>query len=377
MIRSLLLSLFLLPVFCISFVSSCSAENIKNISVGILAGQKSARLQVNCPCNVISDSKTLKINAKASIEILPANHGFQVNGTYLEGTKLEIKPADKKAALATKIGEKSYRGNMQIFQKKDRLNVINLISAEDYLRGVVSKEMPQSWHAEALKAQTVAARSFVLYSKETGHPHSSEGYDVCATSHCQVYDGMAGERPETDAVIKATAGEVIYGNGKVLFAPFHSDSGGMTESNESVWGSKLFYLQPAEELRKGTQPWTVTADVQSKLGIGAIKKFELSPLSIGKGAKDRTASGRVKSIVFVGNKGRKVVSGGNFRSMLGLKSTLFDLKLVKGKVQVNGYGSGHGVGMSQYGAKAFAEKGYDYRKILEHYFKNVVVQKIY
>ena len=104
MIRSLLLSLFLLPVFCISFVSSCSAENIKNISVGILAGQKSARLQVNCPCNVISDSKTLKINAKASIEILPANHGFQVNGTYLEGTKLEIKPADKKAALATKIG---------------------------------------------------------------------------------------------------------------------------------------------------------------------------------------------------------------------------------------------------------------------------------
>jgi stage II sporulation protein D len=261
--------------------------------------------------------------------------------------------------------------------------VINRVTVEECLQGVVPEEMPPEWNAEAVKAQAVAARTYALHQRKR---HGKEGFDVCATTHCQQYGGVAAERTAANQAVKATAGEVLQSRGALVDALFHTDSGGMTENSEDVWGSRIDCLRAAKELRTETYPWekNVTAQQLSELlakrgkNIGEIKKIELSPIKIGKASKDRTISGRVKSVTFVGKNGRASVSGNDLRSMLGLKSTLFSMSLNRHVVFIKGYGWGHGLGMSQYGAKAYADsERWDYKKILQHYYNGAQLKKLY
>ena len=130
-------------------------------------------------------------------------------------------------------------------------------------------------------------------------------------------------------------------------------------------------------------PKTISrADLERKLAakghdIGKVRSIALSPLAIGRAAKDRTASGRVKTMTVKGTKGTATLSGTTWRSLLGLKSTLFDAKLAKDMVTFTGYGSGHGLGISQWGAERMAAKGASYAKILHHYYTGTTLQQMY
>jgi stage II sporulation protein D len=298
---------------------------------------------------------------------------------------LELTVEDERnlSKLVSTYDNKSYRGALRLLPRKGSLQLINRITAEEYLQGVVPEEMPAEWNPEAVKAQAVAARTYALRQRKR---HAKEGFDVCATTHCQQYGGMAVERAAANQAVKATSGEVLESHGALVDALFHTDSGGMTENSEDVWGSRIDCLRAAKEVRTETYPWekNITVEKFSELlvrrgkNIGTLKKIELSPIKIGKASKDRTVSGRVKQVTFVGKNGKASMTGNDLRSMLGLKSTLFGMTMNRNVLFIKGYGWGHGLGMSQHGAKAYADsEHYDYKKILQHYYRGAELKKLY
>lgn len=342
----------------------------RSVTVSLVGGKGMARTE---------GSKGASLAAGQSYDVRWQDGAFLIGREKLRGEVLTIRPS-RAGELA--LDGRRYRGALELRHKSGGLTAVNIVPVDDYLRSVVPEEMPTDWPAEALKAQSVAARSFSLASRGR---HASEGYDLCTTTHCQLYTGTAAEKTASTAAVRATRGEVLTYGGKPIEALFHTDSGGMTESSENVWGSHVPYLRTVRDAQIKTLPWTKTitrADLERKLAakghaIGKVRSIALSPLAIGRAAKDRTASGRVKTMTVKGTKGAATLSGTTWRSLLGLKSTLFDAKLTKDAVTFTGYGSGHGLGISQWGAKRLAETGKSYADILHHYYTGTTLQQLY
>lgn len=285
--------------------------------------------------------------------------------------------ADDKTAKKNDKGDKKekWQPEIKIGMTKDGKTIIKTVKIEDYLKNVLPKEIPTDWPTETMKAQAVAARTFAL--KNRGR-HAKDGYDLCTGTHCQVYEENV-SAPSGDAAIDATRGEVIVYGEKLIDALFHTDSGGMTENSEEVWGGELPYLRAVKEADLKTGAWTkkFAADkFVAAVGVDTVKKLELSRLEIGKAANDRTTSGRVKTMRIVGRKTTKTLSGNELRSIFSLPSTLFDAKIDGKEIIFSGFGAGHGLGMSQYGAKLLGATK-DYREILKHYYKNTEIKKLY
>ncbi len=326
----------------------------------------------------------LKYPAAQIIHVKIQGNEICVNGKPVSSDVLNFKEEKEGVAdsLRWSLKGKSYRGSLRITKQGAKLIVTNLIPTEDYLLGTVGEEMPPDWNAEALKAQVVAARTFALKNRKR---HAREGYDLCNTTHCQVYGGVGAEHPSVEQAVKMTHGEVLTYQGKLIDAVFHTDSGGMTENSQNIWGSDVAYLAPAKEIQQKTMPWNLSIPeakfiatlAKNGFSIGTLKRVELSPLVIGKEGKDRFLSGRVKAVKFIGTKGSVSISGNKLRDMFALRSTLFEMHLSRGSIGVQGYGWGHGLGLSQWGAQAFAKQGMKYDDILKHYYRNVAIKKLY
>lgn len=276
------------------------------------------------------------------------------------------------------IGNRWYRGRALIVPESDGLTAVNYVDLEAYLYSVVGGEMPSSWNLEALKAQAVAARSYVLYRRNTG---SNAVFDVGDTQTWQVYNGIEEEAPSTRAAVDATRGQVLTYNGQIIEAVFHSSSGGHTENVEDIWTSPLPYLRAVQDYDQGAPVYqwaeTFTADAmrQRITGVGNIIGFE--PVQL-------TPQGRVVRMRVIGDGGERVLTGSELRSALNLRSTLFtvapsaigplasagDSLPAPRSFRVDGRGFGHGLGMSQWGAAGLAQQGYNYAQILTHYYSN-------
>lgn len=357
------------------------AKQAPDLRVGLASGRASLTITPaeGKATAQTESSKTIALSANTAAAIRWQAGAFLVGREKLRGDVLTIRPS---GAGELALDGRRYRGALKLRHKGGGLTAVNVVPVDGYLLSVVPEEMPVDWPAEAIKAQSVAARSFALASRGR---HASEGYDLCTTTHCQLYTGTAAEKSASNAAIKATRGEVLTYGGKPIEALFHTDSGGMTENSEAVWGSHVPYLRAAKDTPAKTMPWTKTisrADLERKLAakghdIGKVRSLVLSPLAIGRSAKDRTASGRVKTMTVKGTKGTATLSGTTWRSLLGLKSTLFDAKLTKDAVTFTGYGSGHGLGISQWGAERMAAKGASYAEILYHYYTGTKLQQLY
>lgn len=364
-----------------SVTAAQPAKQAPDLRVGLASGRASLTItSAGGKATVQTESsKTITLTANTAAAIRWQAGAFLVGREKLRGDVLTIRPS---GAGELALDGRRYRGSLELRHKGGGLTAVNIVPIDGYLRSVVPEEMPVDWPAEAIKAQSVAARSFALASRGR---HASEGYDLCTTTHCQLYTGTAAEKSASNAAIKATRGEVLTYGGKPIEALFHTDSGGMTENSEAVWGSHVPYLRAAKDTPAKTMPWTKTisrADLERKLAakghdIGKVRSIALSPLAIGRAAKDRTASGRVKTMMVKGTKGTATLSGTTWRSLLGLKSTLFDAKLAKDMVTFTGYGSGHGLGISQWGAERMATRGASYADILHHYYTGTKLQQLY
>ena len=220
-------------------------------------------------------------------------------------------------ATPLKYGGKQYRGQFQVNAAKASLQLVNSVGLEPYLYGVVPREVPFHWPAEALKAQAVVARSYALAVRKSG------AYDVYADTRSQVYGGIAAEKPTTSAAVDATAGQVLLYKGKVATTYFFSTSGGRTASIEDVWarGEAVPYLVGVPDPYDTASPhhsWgpfpftaaklTSTFKVPGKLLDARVK---LNP------------SQRVAELTLVGTEGEVLVPGDVVRTKLGLRSTWF------------------------------------------------------
>lgn len=281
------------------------------------------------------------------------------------------------------IDGKWYRGRALVVPTSGGLTAVNYVDLEEYLYSVVGGEMPSNWHLEALKAQAVAARSFVLYRRQTG---ANTVFDVGDTTTWQVYEGIEDETPNTRAAVDATRGQVLTHGGRIIEAVFHSSSGGHTENVEDVWSSPLPYLRAVQDFDQEAPVYrwteTMTADAmrQRITGVGNILSF----------APERTTRhGRIISMRVTGDQGSRVLSGAELRQALNLRSTLFTVTSNPQQVAsaggaiappssftINGGGFGHGLGMSQWGAFGLARQGFNYQQILLHYYTGAALSRI-
>ena len=266
------------------------------------------------------------------------------------------------------IGDRWYRGKVQVVIIDRQLVAINHVDLEQYLYSVLGAEMSATFPAEALKAQAVAARTYALYRRQSS---SKKLFDVDSTQASQVYRGLSSEANTTQAAVNATLGQIISYQGKPILAVFHAASGGHTENVEDIWSDPLPYLRGVPDYDLGTPgyEWTKTfsnSELSQSLKIGNIKSI----------VPDKTTQfGSVVSITVSGDRSQ-TFTGSQLRTALKLRSLRFTITPVPDGVTFNGRGYGHGLGMSQWGAYNLAKKGQDYVSILAHYYHGVDLKKV-
>jgi len=269
-----------------------------------------------------------------------------------------------------RVGERDVRGDVVIKAQANGLLLINVLPLEDYLAGVLGSEMPKSFPDEALKAQAVAARTYALRKKlETYGADFHLGSSVLS----QVYGGLGREDPRTRAAVESSRGEVLTFELEPIEAYFHASCGGHTESGLSALGRDLPYLRPVEcpcGKLPGTR-WELTLKAKE---LKATLGKDVSSLAV----VARSETGRVRR-VRVGPD--RLLDAVAFRERLGytrLKSLAFDVEKGQGPdIRISGRGFGHGAGLCQWGAKLYADLGWDYRRILGHYYPGAELQTLY
>lgn len=280
----------------------------------------------------------------------------------------------------------SYDKNKKI--KLKRGNDIIEISLLEYLFGVVSAEMPASFHEEALKAQAVAARTYTISKMDKDIPEHNDA-DVCDNiNHCKAYiseeelidkygeswikeyySKIKNAVLETDGIIATYSGEPIN-------AVFHSTSSGMTENSKDVWSGDVPYLvSVVSEGEEESPRFEDTVKFSKDEFIKKISKSGKNPtfsddVSNWIGEILKNESGSIKNIKI----GGVDFKGTEVRELLGLRSTNFEIILGE-NITVNTKGNGHGVGMSQYGANYMAKHGYTYEQILKKYYTGINIDK--
>ena len=270
----------------------------------------------------------------------------------------------------------------------------NSFSLDEYLVGVLAAEMPASFPEAALRAQAVAARSFIL--RRVAHPPADgvhDGVPLCTDpAHCKGYESLSGEG-EAEAVfgsgcdaavarlraaVAETDGVILTYEGEAALAAFHAISGGRTESAEDVWGEAVPYLievdSPGEESAvKYTETTVYEPGELRELLTAAFPEAELDGDPEGwLTSIRRSPAGMIKSASLGGAE----VTGPEIRRVLGLNSADFTLSVRDGKAEIVTRGYGHGVGMSQYGARAMALSGADWREILLHYYPGCTLSSV-
>ena len=285
---------------------------------------------------------------------------FFVTKTFIKTEKINIK----------------YITSKTIKVKNEKTGQIKEIPFEEYIKGVVSGEMPASYNIEALKAQAVASRSYALY-----HMNGKE-YDVTNTTSSQVYleDEELKDKWKEDynkniekikkAIIE-TRGEYLTYNGEKVNAMFFAVSTGKTENSEEVFISKLPYLRSVSSTWDEKSPVfsdTVTMsinDFYKNLELPYEEKLKIEII-------EKTSTGRIKKIKI----NNKEMNARDIATKLKLRSSYFQINQNETKITINTKGYGHGVGMSQFGANEMAKEGNDYKKILKHYYEGTEIKKI-
>ncbi|MGG2063437.1 MULTISPECIES: stage II sporulation protein D [unclassified Bacillus (in: firmicutes)] len=269
--------------------------------------------------------------------------------------------------------------NVQVSVYRSKQKKVETVGIEDYVAGVVAAEMPASFEIEALKAQALAARTFVVKRMLSGQKLQNKA-DVTDTVDNQVYRNKEelkeqwgkeyeGKMQRIEEAVSKTAGQVLTYEGSPITASFFSTSNGYTENAVDYWGSDYPYLKsvssPWDQQAPKEQTFTV-ADFQKRLGVKVLANGNVGNI------KERTEGKRVKEVEFQG----KMLTGRDVRDKLGLRSSDFTWKQQGDQVIVTTKGYGHGVGMSQYGANGMAKEGKTYTDIVEHYYKGVAISAL-
>lgn len=254
--------------------------------------------------------------------LAPGAHAFG------PGLRLKLNPSDNEqkplvgplvfiAGAAPLTFDRAYRGQIQVTSAGNRLQVVNTVGLEAYVKGVVPSEMPYYWPLEALKAQAVVARSYALATRRSG------AFDLYADTRSQVYRGIEAERPSTNEAVIETAGRVVLYAGKVAHTYFFSTSGGKTASQADVWPTPkpLPYLVSVDDPYDSASPYHDWGPYTFKpTTLGRRLKVPGRLLDV---RTQAALSGRVRLVTAVGTLGQRLIPGADVRRTLGLRSTWF------------------------------------------------------
>lgn len=260
------------------------------------------------------------------------------------------------------------------------LQLVGLLSLDDYVHGVVSAEVPRNWPLEALKAQAIAARSFAL-AKLRERAESGRDWMLEATIMDQVFD-HARKHDLAEQAVKATRGEVLMGPLGVATAHYHADCGGHTDEPRDVWGGgETMGTAQDQCAKRSSSQWRMVAslgDLTKKLKAHGKLGFaeRIADLSV----TQRTGGGRARGVQVTSTSGDVAkLTGEDLRAALGymnLRSTKFEVKTFGDRVEFAGRGFGHGTGLCQWGARGLAANGADYRTILRHYYPKLSLRSL-
>ncbi len=415
------------------FVKPSPADkNMTAVSIGLVQNAASVEFKVSVPFELRTKNKNILLSVGRENESYSVR--FEAGKLIVADEHKEnivahepvvIRMLDTKGAVTlfdVRFGkntfwsdkqDRSYRGDMEFILRDKGILVVNKVSMEAYLYSVVPSEMPAHWPVEALKAQAVAARSEAI--AKLGR-HKADGFDFCPEVHCQVYAGVEKETEITNLAVDETRGVVLYYKNKPVDAIYSSCCGGHTQDNifssavETCWrgvydgmegGGLQFPLSPlgleywlkeppkglfcdVPEFAKASNfRWVrvYTAQeindlVRALADIGDVRKIV---------AVRRERSGHISELRIVGTKASLGIERElKIRTILGnLRSSMFKIEIKRDAGGVPeqfifyGGGWGHGVGMCQAGACGMALRAKSYRDILQHYYKDIEVRKIY
>jgi stage II sporulation protein D len=289
------------------YYSNTSLQHVKPSNVRVLLVERRAHITVSSkrPFRVVDARGRSRAVKARGLVFGPKLLGLRPPLRFIPGT----------APLA--LNGAGYRGALVVRRAGSRLNVINELPLERYLRGVVPWEMPWRWRRAALAAQAVAARSYALATLEPG-----AAWDLVSDTRDQMYGGIRAEKPSTTRAIDATAGQIVTWRGKVALTYYSSTSGGRTESVHDAWGRTLPYLQsvldPYDAIspHHSWGPWHFSArTLARRLGVPSIASI----------VERRNGSGRVAEVALRWPGGKRVLDADTVKTALRLPSTWFSL----------------------------------------------------
>ncbi|MDP2924598.1 MAG: SpoIID/LytB domain-containing protein [Candidatus Omnitrophota bacterium] len=337
------------------------------------------------------DKKTVYAKLKSPIKIKGQGYPFYILDVLYGKGNFWHKKIDR-----------IYRGDLKVVLNNTIL-LINILSVEEYLYGVLPAEISSRASKQALKAQAVAARTIAF--KSIGQRHKAEGFDVCADIHCQVYQGMSVETAQTNQAVDETKGEVLLYNSQPFEALYHANCGGCLRRD--VFGEKDCYVNKFDSKKE----YTKLSSYEEELWFSAEpESFCLNPdrsnyrwqrvydaedffLVFGFPLRDLKAIVPLAKgdcpyyqAIDVRKATGALTIGGNLR----IRDYLDKLRSSSFKVEIKfspqrkaqllffwGAGFGHGAGLCQDGARAMAEQGYTYIEILKHYYPKANIKQVY
>jgi stage II sporulation protein D len=254
------------------------------------------------------------------------------------------------------------------------------VPVERYVAATVAAESSEFKSDEALKAMAVSVRTYAIHFRGR---HAADGYDLCGTTHCQRLD-LAHVTPRIEAAVSATAGELLWYDGKPIFASYSRDCGGTTEAAAAIWGESAPYLRshPDPYCVRRTSPWHWTSTVTEISTALSRAGLRVPLVMTGLAISRQTESGRVRELVLAGEETIRLAAG-SFRFAIGraagfntVRSERWQATISEGRVAFTGRGEGHGVGLCQIGANEMGVEGHPYREILAFYFPGAVLGKL-
>ncbi|MGM0501990.1 MAG: SpoIID/LytB domain-containing protein [Bacillota bacterium] len=385
----------------------------QELRIGIMTQQERIFFRVGSDFKVLVEDKVVAQGSKGELAVARMNDGaaqLKIGDKKIDFSKaVTIKATEYAPLLMHQVEygagyywggrrDMQYRGALEIRAQGQGFNAINIVPLEAYLMSVVPSEMSASWPLEALKVQSVAARSYTLANLDK---HSNKSYDLCSTVHCAAYRGIDWEHPRTNQAVQETAGEIMTYNSKPINAVYSANSGGHTENSEDVWNFEVPYLKgvstqiehPAfplapAELKRWLQeiPDSYSQDQQytkkshyrwqREVGVEYLESSlevediqQIIPTNRGVG-------GSVEAVLVTGAEEERKIKSGLRYKFGGLRSNRFWIQPQYENGELvsfifYGGGWGHNVGMDQVAVASMADNGLDYQRILKHFYTDI------
>ena len=363
---------------CVSPAPVCAAAASRpadvTVRIAVLKDAEEAAIRVRGDYTIVDPLTSRELDRGSRLpktNLSPGREGIRLGERVFPLKRIRFIPQQYFSLYRDKK-ERKYRGAVDVFLTPERrLLFVNTVDLEEYIKGVLYHEVSHRWPLEAIKAQAVAARTYAIYQVQQ---NKNKDYDMTNDIYSQVYGGKSSERYRTNLAVERTKGKILVFEGKVLPAYYHATCGGFTENVKEVWNHDLYPLKGVRCVFCSNSPhyfWKKNVqlkDIQDKLNksgnkIGLIQNIEV---------RERTLSGRIKTLDITGRAGEKIsISGKAFRDILGpneLRSNDYRVFMKGYYCDFVGKGWGHGVGMCQWGAMGMAQQQYTYDQILTYYY---------